>query len=49
MAEGDLHGAVPQLLAFRRREFVQAMTIFLHNERAGSFLFNVLFHCSQRL
>lgn len=49
MAEGDLHGAAPQLLAFRRREFIQARTIFLHDQRAGSFLFNVLFHCFQGL
>jgi len=38
-SQSGLHGAIPQLLAFRRREFVHARTVFLHDEGAWCFLF----------
>ena len=44
MTERELHGAIPQLLALGWREFVQAGTIFLHDERARRFLFGDWLH-----
>jgi hypothetical protein len=40
MAEGDSHGAVPQLPALRRRQLVHLRTVFLHDQRAGRLSFH---------
>jgi hypothetical protein len=39
MAERELHGPIPQLLALCRREFVHARSVLLHDQRARRFLF----------
>jgi hypothetical protein len=39
MAEGKLHGPIPRLLAFFRRQFVHPWTVVFHDQRAARLLF----------
>ncbi len=43
MAEGNLHRAIPQLLALGRRQFVHARTVFLHDQGARRLWFKDFF------